>query len=126
MSRRLIALFIVLISACLGCTWMEDNGTHLAYALQRGAKNLNRSDATEERVRYEPLTGTQQTYYIEMQASPPNGTGMLNVGGKRGGSTTFHQRFVYVPQRLYIEKTNAAAELLLKKQNNRIEVVELR
>src|SRR3982074_1132058 len=58
---------VALVLACLhpGCIW-EDNGTHLAYALERGAKHLKESNSLEEGVHYEPLTGTAQTYYIEI------------------------------------------------------------
>jgi hypothetical protein len=121
---------VALVLACLhpGCIW-EDNGTHLAYALERGAKHLKESNSLEEVVHYEPLTGTAQTYYIEIFPStslqPPYSRG-LTVGGRNGGGTSYHQRFVYVPTRLYIRKTNAATDIVLRKHGDRIEVVELR
>ena len=53
--------------ALAGCTLFEDNGTHLAYDLERGATQLRESNATELVVRYVPLgNDDEQPYYVEM------------------------------------------------------------
>ena len=111
-----------------GCSVLEDNGTHLAYALEKGAKHLAGSNASEEVVTYEPLTGINQSYYIELTPSDtgqaPYG-GYLVVSGKNSGGTSYHGRFVYTPKRLYVAKVNAGAKLTLRKNGDRIEVVGL-
>ena len=51
------------LAACLhGCNFLEDNGTHLAYALEKGAGQLRASGARELVVRYETLDGPAQSY----------------------------------------------------------------
>ena len=128
---RLLGLATVLFTILLtvGCTLLEDNGTHLAFALEKGAKHLRSSDRSEEVVHYEPLSGIHQTYYIELTPShslQPFYGGYLVVSGENHGGTSYHGRFVYTPARLYLMKTNAAAELTLRKNGDRIEVVEIR
>src|SRR5476651_1992018 len=108
--------------ALAGCTLLEDNGTHLAFALERGAKKLRASDLNEYVVHYEPLEGINETYAIDMVHSRevvkvdvfgntlrPGGSS-LTVTGRNNGGTNYHERFVFTPRDLHIVKTNAAAE----------------
>jgi hypothetical protein len=61
---------VALLGIC-GCSLLEDNGTHLAYALEKGAKGLkSKPDGAEVVVRYEPLTGINQSYGVSFRASP--------------------------------------------------------
>jgi hypothetical protein len=111
---------------------MEDNATHLAYKLRNGAIRLKMSRRTEEAIIYKPLSGINQTYTIEINQSemlqPPFGYGDLRVVDQNGkmSFTTYHRRFVFVPQRLYIVKTNSETKIVLRKNGPRIEIVELR
>ncbi len=123
------ALAFALLAFC-GCSVLEDNGTHLAYALEKGAKRLkSKPDGTEFVVRYEPLTGINQSYGVSLRASPdtdrPYGAASLSVGGKNGGSTTYHQRFVYVTRDFSVSKSHAATFLTLRKNGSRIELVDV-
>jgi hypothetical protein len=121
MKTLTCALCVALLAFC-GCSLLEDNGTHLAYALEKGAKRLkNRPDGSELVVRYEPLTGINQSYGVSFRAS----FGSLSVGGKNGGSTTYHQRFLHVPREFSVNKSNAATFLTLRKKGDRIELVEV-
>jgi len=129
--RRLIPLFVALLLA--GCTFFEDNGTHLAYALENGVKQLRASAAPETVVHYEPLEGVKASYYIEITPSVDASGGTsdrwcsyLVVSGKTPGGTSYHNRFVFVPKRLYLQKDRGATELVLRKEGDRISVVELR
>jgi hypothetical protein len=124
------AVGVALLAFC-GCSLLEDNGTHLAYALEKGAKQLkSKPDGSELVVRYEPLTGINQSYGVSFRASPsedpPYGAASLSVGGSNGGSTTYHQRFLYVPKEFNVDKMNAATFLTLRKNGNRIELVGVR
>ena len=124
------AVWLLFVS---GCSLLEDNGTHLAYALEKAAANLSASPATETVVRFETLDGPNESYYVELTPSfgqSGSGSGVwrsyLVVSGKTPGGTSYHNRFVFVPERLYIEKENGATELVLRKDSDRISVVALR
>ena len=126
----IIAAFLVLFS---GCSLLEDNGTHLAYALEKGAKRLRGSDASTTVVRYETLDGPDQQYYVEItpsiSESEPTSkiwSSYLVVSGKTSGGTSYHNRFVFVPNRLYIEKEKGATELILRRDGDKISVIEVR
>jgi hypothetical protein len=113
---------------------LEDNGTHLAYALETGVKQLRASGAAESVVHYETLDGLNQPYYVEITPSfgdSGRSSGVwgsyLVVSGKTSGGTSYHNRFVFVPGRLYIKKDHGGAtELVLRKNADRISVVEIR
>jgi hypothetical protein len=133
--RRALACGAALIAACLqGCNVLEDNGTHLAYALEKGASELRASSARELTVRYETLDGPAQGYYIEITpALDPSWQrqdvwgSYIVVSGRASGGTSYHNRFVFVPQRHYLKKEQGgAAEILLRKDAERISVVEVR
>ena len=50
----------------------------------------------------------------------------LVVSGKTSGGTSYHNRYVFVPARLYIAKDKGPTEVLLKKDGGRISVISLR
>jgi hypothetical protein len=126
-------LTCVLLSAS-GCSnVLEDNGTHLAYALEKGTQQLRASNASELTVHYETLDPRDEAYYIEITPSIAAGqasniwSSYLVVSGKTPGGTSYHNRFVFVPQRLYLKKDlGGSSELILHKDGDRISVVELR
>ena len=117
---------------------LVDNGTHLAYALEQGARELRASDRSEYIVHYKPLGGLDETYEVTMRQSREvvrvdawgntlnRGGGSLAVTGRYRGGTTYHERFVFTPRDLHIVKTNAATEIVLRKTADRIDAVELR
>jgi len=118
-----------------GCGhFLEDNGTHLAYALEKGVSELKASGASELVVHFQTLDARDQSYYVEVTPSLdpalPAQTvwgSYLVVSGKTSGGTSYHNRFVFVPERLYIEKSQGGAtDLVLRKQGDRVSVVEIR
>lgn len=117
-----------------GCHWFEDNGTHLAYALERGAKELHATGAAELVIRYETLDGPTQGYYVEITPSihpsgqrPDLASSYLVVSGQTSGGTSYHNRFVFVPDRLYLRKDHGGTtEIVLRQERGRISVVALR
>jgi len=126
------AASLLILSAC--GHFLEDNGTHLAYVLEKGAAQLHASPNPELLVRYETLDGGHDPYYIEItpsfvagQTSSILGSYLVVSGTTRGG-TSYHNRFVLVPQRLYVEKSQGGpSELLLRRgRDGNVEVVELR
>ncbi len=127
--RHRLALVLIALLPMVACSVFEDNGTHLAYALEAGAKRLQSSGRSEEVIAYEPLSGIDQSYYVELTPSnslqPPFG-GYLVVSGRNSGGTSYHGRFVYTPTRFYVVKQKAAAQITLRKNGGRIEVVDVR
>jgi hypothetical protein len=127
------AVALVMLSAS-GCgNALEDNGTHLAHALQKGVQQLRASAASELVVRYETLDKQDDPYYIEITPSVTAGQASniwgsyLVVSGKTSGGTSYHNRFVFVPQRLFLKKDQGgSSEFVLRKDGSRIDVVELR
>lgn len=126
-----LLVFLVLLSGC--GRLFEDNGTHLAFAIEKEAAKLRASDANEAVVHYETLGGANDPYYVEVTPSFPEGRATsvpgsyLVVSGTTPGGTSYHNRFVFVPQHLYIKKDRGGpTDVVLRKDNNRITVVELR
>jgi hypothetical protein len=125
-------VFLFLLSSGCGSLF-EDNGTHLAYALEKGAAQLRASSAATLVVHFETLDSVNEPYYVEV--TPSLGAGQtsnvwgsyLVVSGKRSGGTSYHNRFVFVPQRLYVKKEQGGAtHLVLRKDDGQVNVVELR
>ena len=117
----------------LGCEVFEDNGTHLAYTLEKGVKTLRASNSGELVVRYQTLDGPAVGYYVEITPSVQQGQGSdiwgsyLVVSGKTSGGTSYHNRFVFVPQRLYVRKDQGGTtEIVLRKDGDRVSVVAVR
>jgi len=124
-----------LLLLLLGCgNLLEDNGTHLAYVLEKGVRTLRSSNGAELVVRYDTLDGGHDPYYIEITPSFVAGRrtdvrgSYLVVSGKTSGGTSYHNRFILVPQRLYIEKNQGGpTELVLRREgDDDISVIELR
>lgn len=125
-----LALVLLTVSGC--GTAFEDNGTHLAFALEKGTKELRASTASELIVHYETLDSPKEPYYIEITPSVAAGQtsniwgSYLVVSGKTSGGTSYHNRFIFVPKRLYLKKDlGGSTELVLHKDGERISVVEL-
>ncbi len=129
-TYSLIVLFSIILS---GCSLLGDDATHLAYTLKRGARQLIWSSKTKVSVSYEPLKGINQTYFVEINSTIPssNPDSIQYGGGIRVGVqntetfTSYHQRFVVVPIRLYIDKKDSATVIVLKKNGKKIEVAGL-
>lgn len=127
----LLALGAFVVSMLLpGCRLLEDNGTHLAYALERGAHELQASGRQETIVRYQTLDAAAVPYYIEIAPSGPAAGrwgSYLVVSGQTPGGTSYHNRFVFVPHRLYLQKSEGGpTEVTLRQEAGRIEVIGLR
>ena len=69
-----IAAVVLVLLSTSGCgNAFEDNGTHLAYALEKGAQQLRASTASELVVRYETLDRVDDPYYVEITPSITEG-----------------------------------------------------
>jgi hypothetical protein len=129
-----VAAAAILLLLCAGCgNALEDNGTHLAYALEKGAQQLRALNAPEFVVKYQTLDTPGDAYYIEITPSIESGSpsniwgSYLVVSGKTSGGTSYHNRFVFVPARLYLEKNHGGStEVVLRKDGDRVSVVDLR
>jgi len=129
-------LFIPVLLLCLlgvGCgRLLEDNGTHLAYLLERGAGELRASERAELVLHYTTLDAANVAYYVEITPSAPGqgsntASSYLVVSGETPGGTSYHNRFVFVPTRLYIRKEGGGTtEVVLRKDGERVSVVDVR
>ena len=127
----LFALSLLLLSGC--GKLLEDNGTHLAFAIEKEVSKLGASGAGGSVVHYETLDDANYPYYVEITPSFPEGRtssvpgSYLVVSGKTPGGTSYHNRFVFVPQRLYVKKDQGGpTDIVLQKDGERVSVVELR
>jgi len=110
--------------ACLalcGCDWLSDDGVHLAECLKAGAKALQRSADTELTVAFEPLDGTNQVYTVQFCKNS-----MVVVWSKHGGSSTYQLNYVALPKDFYLHRTNEATLVTLRKNGDRVDVVDVR
>lgn len=126
-----------ILSGCVALG-LEDNATHLAFALERGARELRASAQSDYIILYEPLGKLGETYEVTLQHSREvvrtdafgntlnRGGGYLVVTGRHQGGTNYHERFVFTPRDLHITKENAPTAIVLRKAGDRIDVVELR
>jgi hypothetical protein len=132
--KGLISAVAVVLFCLYGCGGaFEDNGTHLAYALEKGTSELRASDASELVVHYETLDSSKEPYYVEITPSLAAGQASniwgsyLVVSGKTSGGTSYHNRFVFVAQRFYVKKDlGGPTEVVLHKDRDHVSVVELR
>ena len=115
-------LLAALVCAGLcGCEWLEDDGVHLAYCLKAGAHALHRSADKELTVAFEPLDGTNQNYTVQFCQNS-----LVVVWSKHGGSSTYQLNYVALPQDFFLHKTNEATFVTLRKNGDRIDVVDVR
>ncbi|HVU08922.1 MAG TPA: hypothetical protein VHG89_10300 [Verrucomicrobiae bacterium] len=115
-----ISIFIVAAVglALCGCKWLSDDGVHLAFCLKAGAQTLRHSANTELTVAFEPLDGTNQIYTVQFCKDS-----VVVVWSKHGGSSTYQLNYVALPQDFYLHKTNEATFITLRKNGDRIDVV---
>jgi len=126
-----VAVVLFCLHGCGGA--FQDNGTHLAYALEKGTSELRASNASELVVHYETLDSSKEPYYVEITPSLAAGQASniwgsyLVVSGKTSGGTSYHNRFIFVPQRFYVKKDlGGPTEVVLHKDRDHVTVVELR
>jgi hypothetical protein len=112
-----------------GCAVLSDNGTRLAFALERESRSLIASGQEELVFDYSPLTGINQAYEVRLTKShsltAPYG-GSVVVTGRDGGGTTYQARFVYIVQAMRVSKFNEATHVTLRNNGGRVEVTSLR
>jgi hypothetical protein len=127
--KRILIIFVLIITTYLALSTLWncslsrgfDNGEHMGYVLREGAEKLKRSNNTELVIEYQPMTGIQQEYYVKFNAGS-----FVTVGGERCGSTMYHRNWVFVSDDFTVYKTNEATFITLRKNGERIDVVEVR
>jgi len=129
-------LVIIALGAVSACSpLLGDEGEWLGEKIGDAANRLRRSSQSELVMSYAPQSGSDQRYSIGIGKSvwcptPPclENNGALTVEVERGrhGSTTYHMKFVAVPKPLEIHKSGKATQLVLRKNGDVIELVQLR
>jgi len=131
-------LALIVACCCLGgCHFhlLGDEGEWLGERIGDAADELRHSAQTELILSYAPDAGVNQRYSVGVGKSvwcpqPPcyENRGALTVELEHGrhGSTTYHMRFVAVPKPLMIHKEGQGTQVVLRKNKDVIELVELR
>jgi hypothetical protein len=128
---------IITLACCLGsCSpLLGDEGEWLGEKIGDAADRLRRSGQSELVLSYAPQSGRDERYSIGVGKSVwcptppcPQNQGALTVDVEHGrhGSTTYHMKFVAVPQPLEIHKTAEPTQLVLRKNRDTVELVQLR
>ncbi len=127
LSRRAAVAAIALSGT--GCSVLSDNGTHLAFELERESRWLIASGKDELVFDYSPLSGINQHYDVRVTKSrslaPPYG-GSVVVTGENGGGTNYQTHFVYISAAMQVSKFNEAAHITLRNNRGRVELTSLR
>lgn len=127
--KNLYGLTFLFLSQLTGCAVLEDNGTRLAFALERASYRLLDSQKEEMVFEYLPRGTPGHAYDVHMLRSrkteAPYG-GYITVSGEEGGGTSYQGRYVYIPRELYVAKNGEATSITLRKVDGRIEVSALK
>jgi len=136
-AKRLLGTCALL--ACTGalasCHVLGDEGEWLGERIGAEAQAMRRAGDTLRVIAYEPVAGVHHRYSVALGRStwvpmPPtpfsNGALTVIVAGGRSGSTTYHERYVAVPRSLHAEREGVATQLVLRRQGDTIQVVQLR
>ena len=121
MNKYKCLLAALVCASLCGCKWLSDDGVHLAECLKAGARTLQRSADKELTVAFEPLDGTNQIYTVQFCKDS-----LVVVWSKHGGSSTYQLNYVALPQDFLLHKTNEATFVTLRKNGDRVEVVDVR
>jgi hypothetical protein len=99
---------VVLFSIC-GCGGaFEDNGTHLAYALEKGASELRASKVSELVLHYKTLDSLAEPYYVEITPSIAVGQASniwgsyLVVSGRSSGGASYQGAGAFLDVALFL------------------------
>jgi len=113
-----------------------DEGVRLGKQLGREAQAMRESHEDERVFTYHPLLGSDQQYWVGIGAGskcdPDRGllcgdSGLtVRVERGRSGSTTYHRRFVSVPNALSVEKHGESLQVSLHKVGDNVELVRMR
>ena len=129
----LLGIVVVLLMALGGG---RDEGERLGTMLGDAAQQLAYSNDDELILRYEPHSGIDQNYWVSVGAGPrcpqrpcPESERSwltVHTQGRDSGADYSYQRHVSVPRPLRVVKNRAAVELVLRKNGDEVELVELR
>jgi len=105
-----ISMVLFAIVHLSGCVLLTDPATRLAYDIQDAALELEASDLNEIAFRHKPY-GVEDHYRVMIQTTNPavECNGSLGVG--RSG-TSYHGRFVTVPETLEVRKRKGESLLI--------------
>ena len=124
----LCACLLLIIPACGALT---DPATRLAFAIERGVRQLPASDGASYTIRYQPpdtLGQHDDTYTVQLDK-----VGALIVWYKDAngtvidsGSTSYHARFVDTPRTYLVDKPgDAALNITIRREGGRAVVTNV-
>ena len=136
--RRLGVLLLLglLVIALLALGGGRNEGERLGTMLGDAAQQLAYSNDDELVLRYAPHSGIDQSSWVSVGAGPrclkrlcpasEQSWLTVHTEGRDSGADYSYQRYVSVPRPLKITKSGAAVELVLRKNGDEVELVELR
>ncbi len=121
----------LLLSVFTGCAILEDNGTRLAFALERESKALLTSGKDELQFEFKPQGAANHDYEIKMLRAKGNSEkpfygGYITVSGEDRGGTSYQGRYVNIPKSLHVAKHGEATVITLRKVEGRVDVVDIK
>ena len=132
----LLTLLGVGVLAVIALGGARDEGERLGTMISDGAQQLAYSNDDELVLRYFPRSGMDQHYWVSVGAGkrcaerpcPGSEQSWLTVHteGRDSGADYSYQRYVSVPRPLKVIKVRAPVEILLRKNGDDVELVELR
>jgi hypothetical protein len=130
-ARRSIVL--VLTAVLGGCSdFLTDGATRVAYELEAGAGTLDPAEHARLTLTHRPKAspeGCAWAYKLQLSANAGLVIWCFDGAGKTTGShiTTYHLRFVDVPQTWILDKAaQVPTTIELERRNGRATVVEVR
>lgn len=135
-GHRAVGLLVLLLLVLLtGCEKLfEDNATHLAFELEEAATYLRDTGASKKVVYYHTLDAPGVGYYVEITPSiqpywedKSTWGSVIVVSGETSGGTSYHNRFLYVPHRFYVEKPQGGVtRITLVRKAGRVSIAKVR
>jgi hypothetical protein len=132
----LLALLALGVLAVIALGGARDEGERLGEMISNGAQQLTYSNDDEAVLRYVPRSGINQHYWVSVGAGrrcperPCPGSELswltVHTEGRDSGADYSYQRYVSVPRPLKVMKVRAPVEIVLRKNGDDVELVELR
>ena len=129
-------LATAMLVACLlfplaGCGALEDPGTRLGYAIERGAKHLPTDEGADYTIHYHPPKSLGErggSYSVQLDKVGALIVWYKNASGKvtASGSTSYHARFVDTPRTWKLDKPgDADLDITLQREHGRAVITDV-
>lgn len=131
MRFAIATLATCLLLSLAGCGALEDPGTRLGYAIERGAKHLPGDEGASYTIHYHPPKSLGEqggSYAVQLDKVGALIVWYKDASGKviESGSTSYHSRFVDTPHTWKLDKPgNAELDITLEREHGRAVVTDV-